>query len=62
MARKRVRAMRKEELIFLGMDHPQDNTLNDILKKAETNRARRKILQQQYEEDYQQALVSIKEK
>ena len=62
LGRKRVRAMRKEELVFLGMDHPQENSLAEVLKKTETNRSRRKLLQQQYEEDYQQALISIKEK
>lgn len=64
--------MRVEELIFLGilkhsfhslgMDLPTKDEKIDPMKKAETNRVRRKVLQQQYEEDYQQALVSIKEK
>ncbi len=47
---------------MLGMDLPVKDDKVDPVKKAETNRVRRKVLQQQYEEDYQQALVSIKEK
>lgn len=34
----------------------------DPLIKDQRNRERRKVLQKQYEEDYQQALVDIKEK
>ena len=44
------------------MDFPTKDFKNDPIKKAETNRSRRKVLQQQYEEDYQQALINIKEK
>ena len=61
-ARKLAQKMRLEENIFLGMDSPALDKQHDPVKKAELNRERRKVLQQQYEEDYQQALVSIKEK
>jgi hypothetical protein len=44
------------------MEFPLQDVNNDPIKKAESNRARRKVLQQQYEEDYQQALINIKEK
>jgi hypothetical protein len=44
------------------MDFPVQDAKTDPHKKAESNRARRKVLQQQYEEDYQQALITLKEK
>lgn len=44
------------------MEFKVEDVKNDQTKKAESNRARRKVLQQQYEEDYQQALINIKEK
>ena len=44
------------------MEFPVKEVKNDPIKRAENNRARRKVLQQQYEQDYQQALINIKEK
>lgn len=60
--RKKVQKMRFEENIFLNMEFAPQDIKNDATKKAESNRARRKVLQQQYEADYQQALINIKEK
>jgi hypothetical protein len=63
--------MRYEENLFLStidfsklqdMEIPVLDVTNDPRKKAESNRVRRKVLQQQYEDDYQQALISLKEK
>ncbi|XJO74629.1 hypothetical protein BDV3_005425 [Batrachochytrium dendrobatidis] len=50
------------ELVFLGMQDMSRDPKVDPIVKANTNRARRKILQQQYEEDYLQALINTKEK
>ena len=40
----------------------QRDIKNDPILKSQNNRLRRKILQQQYEEDYLQALICTKEK
>jgi hypothetical protein len=61
-ARKLVSVMRKEELIFLGMDMAPVDPKTDQNVKQKTNRDRRKVLQQQFEDDYLQALVATKEK
>ncbi|EDV25409.1 uncharacterized protein TRIADDRAFT_24164, partial [Trichoplax adhaerens] len=52
--RKRAREQREQELIFLGMNTPQA-----LAKKTE---AQRRIVQDEYEREYQQAQVTIKDK
>jgi hypothetical protein len=61
-ARKEVALRRREELVFLGMEAPLLEAKNDQVVKLVANRDRRKILQQQFEDEYLQALVSTKEK
>ncbi|KAI8929927.1 hypothetical protein BC831DRAFT_441619 [Entophlyctis helioformis] len=61
-ARSKVKKMLLDELTFLGMATPHREPKTDPSTKAAINRNRRKILQQQYEEDYLQALVNTKEK
>ncbi|KAJ3192126.1 Dynein regulatory complex protein 11 [Irineochytrium annulatum] len=61
-ARKIAKLRYQEELMFLGMaPTPRDPRLNPGMK-AEANRARRKVIQLQHEEEYQAALVNTKEK
>ncbi|KAI8910375.1 P-loop containing nucleoside triphosphate hydrolase protein, partial [Gorgonomyces haynaldii] len=58
--RVKFRSNLNKELCFLGMEAPSsDNSNAEALKKTSQ---RRKQLQKQYEEEYLQALVSIKEK
>ena len=61
-ARKAAKQNLKEELLFLGMSPMESNTKNSSRTKMLANMARRRVLRQQYEEEYLQALVDIKEK
>lgn len=51
-----------DELVFLGLEAPVKDSKSNPLLKSEANRQRRKVLQKQHEEEYQQALVNTKEK
>ena len=48
--------------MLIGMKTPPMDPKKNAVEKSESNRSRRKVLQQQFEEDYQQALVHIREK
>ncbi|KAJ1340018.1 hypothetical protein BSLG_005342 [Batrachochytrium salamandrivorans] len=61
-ARMKVKKMLKDDLVFLGMVKESHDPVLQLLSKADINSRRRKILQQQYEEDYLQALINTKEK
>ncbi|KAL7754316.1 hypothetical protein RI367_000297 [Sorochytrium milnesiophthora] len=61
-SRKEFQVMREQELVFLGMARPDAKTSNVLKTTLDANLARRKALQQQHEEEYQSALISIKEK
>eukprot|EP00842_Homolaphlyctis_polyrhiza_P001543 jgi/Hompol1/238/HPOL_000387-RA len=61
-AQVKVQKMLADELVFLGMSLPTRDPKSDPVAKSVANRTRRKILQQQYEDDYLQALVNTKEK
>ncbi|KAI8895101.1 hypothetical protein BC833DRAFT_602431 [Globomyces pollinis-pini] len=52
----------KNELIFLKMEYPTQDAKTDPVMKVQQDRNRRKLLQQQFEEDYLQALITTKEK
>lgn len=62
LARKAAKKAMRAELIFLGMEKPAIEPRNDPVVRFQANRSRRKILQQQFETDYLQALISTKEK
>ncbi|KAJ3355843.1 Dynein regulatory complex protein 11 [Entophlyctis luteolus] len=61
-ARKLAKAALREELAFLGMISIKKDPKQSANAKAEINRNRRKIIQNQHEEEYQAALVNTKEK
>jgi hypothetical protein len=62
MARSKFQKNMHDELIFLGLEAPTKDSKSNPLLKSEANRQRRKVLQKQHEEEYQQALVNTKEK
>ena len=49
-------------MLFLGMAEKEYNVKANPQTKMESNAAKRRLIRQQYEEEYQQALVAIKEK
>ncbi|KAJ3076108.1 Dynein regulatory complex protein 11 [Podochytrium sp. JEL0797] len=61
-ARKYAKQKLREEFIFLGMSSATKPPTQSPLIKSELNRNRRKLIQQQHEEEYQAALVNTKEK
>ncbi|EPZ33013.1 P-loop containing nucleoside triphosphate hydrolase protein [Rozella allomycis CSF55] len=62
LARKAAKQEAYEEQLFLGMTMPAKDPKNDPIQISESNAAKRRLIRQQYEEEYQQALVNIKEK
>ena len=54
--------MLRDDLIFLGMSAADRDPKANPLAKQDYNRKLRKLLQVQFESDYQQALVQIKDK
>ncbi|KAK4471393.1 hypothetical protein MN116_004825 [Schistosoma mekongi] len=65
MCRKKVREMRKEELIWLGMVPANLHHITEksnMVKLAERVDAVRRVTQNIYEQEYQQALIQVKEK
>ena len=61
LTRKRTKAMREEELVFIGMKASQHKRDVDPVEKADVTRARRKLIQTQNELEYQQAVTQIKQ-
>ena len=62
ISRKQTRAMRAEELVFIGMAPPPDKTDEDNprLKEVEV-KGRRKLIQAQHEQEYRDDLVKQKD-
>ncbi len=60
LTRKRTKAMREEELAFIGMKPTMRKKENDPIEKADATRTRRKLVQNQNELEYQQAIVFTK--
>jgi len=61
-ARKKTDIMRREEFIFIGMEHPPAlDASRDPLVALARNRQRRKHVQRAHAEEYKQALVSLKD-
>ncbi|KND02216.1 uncharacterized protein SPPG_02701 [Spizellomyces punctatus DAOM BR117] len=61
-ARQFYKKQMHEEMIFLGMANIMKDPKNNPMVRAENNRNRRKVVQLQHEEEYQQALVNTREK
>lgn len=64
MISRRVTRLREDELMWLGMAHPpapikQKNAPQTIAAKVENHR---RLVQDAHEQDFQQALVTVKEK
>lgn len=62
VARKKYRQLKNEEVIFLGMELPRKETSADPISKTEDNMKYRRQLRKQHELEYQQALITTKEK
>jgi IQ and AAA domain-containing protein len=60
LTRKHTKKMREEELEFVGMKPSVRSKEHDPLDKAAATRARRKLIQNQNELEYKQALIQIK--
>lgn len=61
-ARRRTELMRREELVFLGMEPPLPHAPDkDPLLAQAQNRLRRKHVQAMHAEEYKRALVTLKE-
>ena len=55
--------MREEELVFIGMKEPEPKPRElDPVAKQTSIRARRKIIQAQNKDEYDEALVAIRRK
>jgi IQ and AAA domain-containing protein len=60
---RQARMMREEELVFIGMKEPEPKPRElDPMARQEDIRARRKILQAQNKDEYEEALVNIRRK
>jgi len=59
VTRKKTARMREEELVFIGMKATEEKNFQD---DVELQRDRRRAVQQENEREYQNALVTIKEK
>lgn len=60
---KQARLMREEELVFIGMKEPEPKPRElDPLARQTAIRARRKIIQAQNKDEYDEALVAIRRK
>jgi len=53
--------MREDELIFLGMKENKRKKEVDLIEKAEATRARRKLIQNQNDIEYQQAISQMRQ-
>ncbi|KAG5458189.1 MAG: hypothetical protein BJ554DRAFT_1636, partial [Olpidium bornovanus] len=59
--RKRWAGVVEQENIFLGMDYIKTDPKTSPVAKADANSVRRKVVQKQFEEEYRQAMIDIKE-
>jgi hypothetical protein len=58
---KQARQMREEELVFIGMKEPEPKPREqDPIRRQDDVRARRKIIQMQNKDEYEEALVNIR--
>jgi len=62
LARQRIHNMSEAELIFIGMKPPPRDPLTDPQLREEGNLVRRKDVQRENRAEYEQALVTIKQK
>ena len=62
MARKKTKEMRHEEAVFIGMEGKEKLKESDPMESNTTTRRRRKLIQDQNDQEYQQALVTLKDK
>lgn len=60
LTRKKTRTMREEELSFIGMKPVVRSKENDPIEKADATRARRKLIQNQNQLEYQQAVINAR--
>jgi hypothetical protein len=54
--------MRHEEAVFIGMEPKEKLKEGDPMESNAITRRRRKLIQDQNEQEYQQALVTLKDK
>lgn len=61
LTRKKTKDAREDELVFLGMKASSRKKDVDLVEKAEATRARRKLIQNQNELEYQQATLQMRQ-
>lgn len=62
VARKKYRKMKHDEVVFLGMELEPKDVHDSQASKMDDNMAYRRQLRKQHELEYNQALISTKEK